>query len=402
MSATKRKQRENEDTSQTKINSYFVSKGDKVDETINKTTVKDKSSKSKSTTTKSTTNNKQVKEVKKKKKVEEEEVIKKKRKKMSTESIIEEECNKFKEDWPEWRKHLYEHGWAVVPKVVAVEQCEQYRSKFWDWLEGFKTGIKRNSSSSWTNANWPSQIHGIFQHYALGQEQFVWDIRSEQAIIDVFTQVYNTDQLLVSFDGGNLSRPGHSSKPWAHFDQGSSKMGFRCIQGFLNLMDCQDTDGGLVVYDKSHLVHDKFFTESGIDSHGDWYKFDEQPETLPIFKNCKMVKVNCNVGDVVLWDSRTIHYAVHPTSRSCRMVVYVSYQPASLISEADLRKKQQCFYEKRMTSHWASENIKMFPKNPRTYGDKELLDRFKYDEETLPVLTPRARLLAGLDAYPEV
>eukprot|EP01133_Synstelium_polycarpum_P013335 gene13335-15682_t len=312
---------------------------------------------------------------------------------------IDTSCNDYSEDWPEWRKHLHDHGWAVVPQVVAEERCDGYRAAFWKWIEDFKTGVKRDKPKTWTNDMWPANIHGIFQHYALGQQQFVWDIRTEQAIIDVFTQIYGTDELLVSFDGGNLSRPGHSSKPWPHFDQGSGKFGFRCIQGFLNLIDCQSEDGGLLVYDKSHLVHDAFFTETGINSHGDWYKFDEDPAKMPHFKDCKLVKVNCKVGDVVLWDSRTIHYASHPTSRSCRMVVYTSYQPASLITPADLEKKRNAFHQKRMTSHWASENIKLFPKAPRTYGNSAVIDNFAYDDTTLPELTPRGRQLAGLDPY---
>ncbi|EFA76484.1 hypothetical protein PPL_10250 [Heterostelium album PN500] len=291
-------------------------------------------------------------------------------------STLEKSCNTLKDDWPQWRKDLYHKGWAVVPNVVPTDRCATYSSAFWDWMENFNTGVKRDDSSTWVNSNWPGNIHGIFQHYAFGQNQFVWDIRVEQPIIDVFTKIYNTDKL------------------------GSNKFGFRCVQGFLNLNHCQDNDGGLIVYEGSHLVHDKYFRETGIDSKGDWWKFDDDPIKLSYFKDCKKVKVNCNIGDIVLWDSRTIHYACAPTTpERCRMVVYVSYQPASLISDSDLKKKVKCFKEKRMTSHWASENIKMFPKNPRTYGNNAIIDRFKYDEKKLPVLTNRAKQLAGLIPY---
>ncbi|GAM23586.1 hypothetical protein SAMD00019534_067610, partial [Acytostelium subglobosum LB1] len=311
-----------------------------------------------------------------------------------SESILEESCNTFREDWPQWRKDLYNNGWAIVRNVVPEERCEVYRSAFWKWLEDFGTGIDRNKRSTWTDEKWPSNIHGILQQYSFGQNQFVWDIRSEQPIIDIFTQIYNTDELLVSFDGGNLARPGQDlGRPWPHFDQGSEKFGFRCIQGFLNLMDCQQNDGGLIVYEKSHLQHDKYFTEQHINSHGDWYKFNDDPRKLNYFKDCKEIKVCCNVGDVVLWDSRTIHWACAPTAGKCRMVIYTSYQPASLITKEDLGKKQNAFYEKRMTSHWAAENIKLFPKAPRTHVN------FQFEEETLPTLTDRARKLAGLDAY---
>ncbi|EFA84659.1 hypothetical protein PPL_01649 [Heterostelium album PN500] len=317
-----------------------------------------------------------------------------------TKDNMESVCNTYRDDWPDWRKHLYHNGWAVVRDVIPTERCKVYSDSFWDWIENFNTGVKRNSKKSWETGSWPSSIHGILQNYAFGQNQFVWDIRSEQPIIDVFTQVYNTDQLLVSFDGGNLSKPvKKQDKDWYHFDQGSNKFGFRCVQGFLNLNDCQDNDGGLILYQGSHLKHDQYFTETGIDSKGDWYKFEVEPNELSYFKDCKKIKVNCNIGDIVLWDSRTIHYACAPTSDKCRMVVYVSYQPASLISEADLAKKINCFNEKRMTSHWAAENIKMFAKNPRTFGDSDVINKFRYDEGRLPTLTPRAQQLAGLVPY---
>ncbi|KAM9969430.1 hypothetical protein ACTFIR_001265 [Dictyostelium discoideum] len=313
-------------------------------------------------------------------------------------------CNEPKSDWPEWRQHLYDHGWAIVPKVVAKERCKEYLSRFWDWLEGFGSGLKRDRPSTWTSDNWPGNIHGIFQNYALGHQQFVWDVRQETDIMKIFEMIYQTPELLVSFDGGNLSRPTNAEpKSWAHFDQGSSKFGFRCIQGFLNLDVCQENDGGLIVYQDSHLQHDKYFAESAEQSQGDWYKFEKDPHTLKWFKDCKKIKVCCEPGDVVLWDSRTIHYACQPVKNAgngnCRAVVYVSYQPASLASEKVLAQKQQAFHSKRMTSHWAAENIKLFPRTPRTYGNEERVEKFRFDETTLPILNEFGRKLAGLDSY---
>jgi hypothetical protein len=40
---------------------------------------------------------------------------------------------------------------------------------------------------------------GLFNRYGCGHEQFAWDIRSEPALIDVFAQIWGTDELLVSF-----------------------------------------------------------------------------------------------------------------------------------------------------------------------------------------------------------
>ncbi|KYR02712.1 hypothetical protein DLAC_00175 [Tieghemostelium lacteum] len=331
-------------------------------------------------------------------------ITKKKLAKMDLYKTLELECNTYKEEWSGWRKHLYEHGWAIVPKVVTAECAEQYRQRFWDWLEGFNTGLKRNVPSTHKSENWPGNIHGIFQNYGFGHNQFVWDIRCEPAIINVFKEIYGTDQLLVSFDGGNMSRPTNiESKPWPHFDQAHDKFGFHCIQGFLNLEQCGDHDGGLIVYQDSHKQHQPYFEETGEVSTNDWYKFDVDPNTLKHFKQCKKIKVNCQPGDVVLWDSRTIHYACPPQKHKSdvnRTVVYVSYQPAYLALPSDIASKQNAFYNNRMTSHWAA-SVRLFPKTPRTYGNEDLVLKFPISEVNNAVLTDVGRKLAGLIPYEE-
>ncbi len=56
----------------------------------------------------------------------------------------------------------------------------------------------------------------------VGHTQFAWDIRAEQGLIDVFAQLWGTDELLCSFDGGNFSVPLPAEEvegggaPWPH------------------------------------------------------------------------------------------------------------------------------------------------------------------------------------------
>jgi ectoine hydroxylase-related dioxygenase (phytanoyl-CoA dioxygenase family) len=130
---------------------------------------------------------------------------------------------------------------------------------------------------------------------------------------------------------------------------------------------------------------------------GNWYRFSN--EQLNFFKDCKPVKVCCLRGDMVLFDSRCIHYASQPTSNNVRMVVYVSMSPASQATKADIEKKKKAFKEKRMTTHYAARNVILFPENPRTYGNQALIDNFKVDKTKLPELSERGRKLAGLDPW---
>lgn len=39
---------------------------------------------------------------------------------------------------------------------------------------------------------------GLFNRHGCGQEQWAWDMRSEPALIDVFSKIWGTEELLVS------------------------------------------------------------------------------------------------------------------------------------------------------------------------------------------------------------
>lgn len=47
----------------------------------------------------------------------------------------------------------------------------------------------------------------MYNRYAVNHEDFVWKIRTQPGIIKAFEQVWGTDDLIVSFDGLNVSLP---------------------------------------------------------------------------------------------------------------------------------------------------------------------------------------------------
>lgn len=85
---------------------------------------------------------------------------------------------------------------------------------------------------------------------------------SEPAIIDAFTKIWNTPELLVSFDGANLTLPHPDRQPnaaWPHVDQSPKRKGLQCVQGLLNLAPNGPRDGGLIVLKGSSLLNEAFF-----------------------------------------------------------------------------------------------------------------------------------------------
>ena len=98
--------------------------------------------------------------------------------------------------------------------------------------------------------------------YGLPHETFAWDIRTEPGVVGAFEKVYETKDLIVSFDAMNLSFPNRNdlkeNKPWPHQDQDRTRPGFRCLQGLVNLLPNGPDDGGLIVCKEAQLVSEEF------------------------------------------------------------------------------------------------------------------------------------------------
>jgi hypothetical protein len=50
--------------------------------------------------------------------------------------------------------------------------------------------------------------------------------------------------------------------------------------------------------------------------------------------------------DLILWDSRQIHYNKVPSSGNLRAVMYICYTPASFASQEDREKKASYFKQR--------------------------------------------------------
>lgn len=87
-------------------------------------------------------------------------------------------------------------------------------------------------------------------------------VPSEPAVIDAFAKIWDTTELLVSFDGANITLPHpdrQSNSAWPHVDQSPKRKGLQCVQGLLNLAPNGPRDGGLIVLKGSSLLNEAFF-----------------------------------------------------------------------------------------------------------------------------------------------
>ena len=106
---------------------------------------------------------------------------------------------------------LKNNGYTIIKNIFTKTECNNYIKDIWKFLENLGTGIKKKDKKTWLehpHGNWPSNIYGIIKHYQVGHSDFVWDIRQNPWVIRIFEDLWNDEDLLVSFDGIGITKPG--------------------------------------------------------------------------------------------------------------------------------------------------------------------------------------------------
>lgn len=235
----------------------------------------------------------------------------------------------------------------------------------------------------------------------------MWDARQEPGVIDAFAKIWGTDELLVSFDSLNVSFPGRKDRkprpPWPHVDQSPFKKGLHCVQGIINLSHAGKEDGSLMLLPKSNKFQEKFFdlqTDRSTWETKDWRRFSEKEMTWFADQGLTPIKVTAEPGDLILWDSRTVHWGGEPTDKSdvIRTVMYASYSPAKLATKEALDEKARVFRAHGATTHWAHDNIFLRPLKAHL-PDGSLDPRNRDEPLEAPEMTDRLLRLAGIKTY---
>lgn len=274
---------------------------------------------------------------------------------------------------PSWLQHLDEKGYVVVMKVAGADEVQRLRDLLWDFLEANtseESKWKREDPRTWTDKGFGEVGRcstGIINGAGVGHSEFLWAARTLPAVRTAFSKIWGTSSLLASFDGCNVFRPWDGQDPllannktmggWWHVDQGRSKIGSRhAVQGLVSLYDQDANTGGLCVMPASHSRHAEVCEDAS--NNGD---FVDVQHYLPGFREMPRKLVSCCAGDLVLWDSRTIHCNTpSPKSdrshqdgaRLLRAVAYVCMTPKALASEEVLAGRRDAYNWRTTTSHW--------------------------------------------------
>lgn len=252
--------------------------------------------------------------------------------------------------------------------ALSPERAQYYQQKAFAWLKSFDPTLDLDDPATWPTADLPRQTErNTYEHYSVVHEKFMWEARMEPGVVEAFSQLWGTDELLVSFDALNVTLPSLKPPraPWPHVDQAPRKRGMHCIQGIINLSHADDTnDGTLCVMDGSAALVEQFFDE--MTDPADWEArdnryFDAADMAWFTARGVRPVRVAAEPGDLILWDSRCIHWGGEPTaqSRTIRTVIYAAYAPAKLATPEALAEKRRVFEANGGTTHWPHTNIKL-------------------------------------------
>ena len=303
-------------------------------------------------------------------------------------------------------RYLEQHGYVVFSNVANSKQVQQSKALFWKFMQRFNAF--KDQPLTWDNI--PSNDYGIILQFGIGQSDFMWYVRTLPNVMKTFASVWDTKDLIVDFGGAVVLRPitnctakkWRTMESWYHVDQNAeSKPGLQTIQGSLILSNQTKANGGLVVIPSSWKDHDGLSRRANRHWNVNDYNnhFLLVPQKDPIFDQEKPLFVAAEPGDLVLWDSRTVHcntigekvralknlenvenveidIELDEASETCdvpdelqRLVALVSMAPRAFASDEVLKERRKGVYHDQTTTHWPH----LFAADdPAVYRDREL------------------------------
>jgi hypothetical protein len=244
---------------------------------------------------------------------------------------------------------LKQSGFQVIENVLTDEEIETGKKMFFDWYALQNVG---------------KLPHGIFKHHKVGHTAFAWYTRTRSKVKQVFSELWEQNDLIVSFDGSCYISEDENRKDtwWYHTDQAPNNSEFCCVQGLVSYTDNETTT--LKVMPGTHLQHSNYMKSRVINHSKNWQKIDQDV-------NFTEKVVSVKRGSLILWDSRTFHQNQYGKGEE-RLVQYVCYLPRIRATQSNLKKRKLYFQEGRTTSHWPTP-IRVNGLQPQTFGDKSKL-----------------------------
>jgi hypothetical protein len=229
----------------------------------------------------------------------------------------------------------------------------------------------------------------------------LWQIRSNPNIVELMSKLYdcNTNDLAVSFDTFgmryapelfklmNIKYDELNEPLEPHIDQRFELEEFEHYQGIYVITDSDtNDDAGIVIYPSTHKLHGRKLQELLKTRHNaDFIRYPK--DFFKIFPKSLGIKLNVKAGDLILWDSRTLHasisinelrnrdinsYSIYDVFKLNRIVSYLCYTRRDLIKEIDMPIRD--IYKKGYATNHMIRRPVIVPY--QTYIDKEFVNDY--------------------------
>jgi len=227
---------------------------------------------------------------------------------------------------------------------MTPSEVNTAKDLLWSDIQKFEPSVSRYELKTWGKL----KISQTGLSTSLAQTEGAWFVRGIPYIHRAFSEIWGTPDLLVSMDCLLLWRPWWHNPHWLprteglHLDQNPfSKPRKECVQGMVTLCGANSMVGGLQVVPKSHTDVSKAEFKSRyarFQRCGDWCVLRADD---PMQENAQLLITD--PGDLILWDSRTVHGGVVGDGRPdetaaaqvelARMAVTVAMTPRIRASE---------------------------------------------------------------------
>jgi len=206
-----------------------------------------------------------------------------------------------------WLQHLHERGYVVVAQALLQPEVSKAKEMLAEDLsEHVGKSFVLDEPASWRDAKIGKT--GLVSGSVV-QRAGSWYVRSRAGVKDAFSKIWKTPELIVSMDAILVWRPWWLDASWKpeteglHLDQNPfSKPNLECVQGMVPLLPVTESTGGLQVVPFSHTPEAKEALKQEYPRFkykGDWCRlFRDDPSSILLL---------CEAGDLILWDSRTVH-----------------------------------------------------------------------------------------------
>ena len=135
----------------------------------------------------------------------------------------------------EWKEHLDENGYVVLKDILQQQEKDAIFQTFLQEMKIVSPKLDFDNPETLVNKNTPIIFSkGIACFNGFGQSNFMWKLRLNNNIQNIFKHIHNTDELVTSLDGFSLFVSSkQKSNPWLHIDQNPSN-NIYSIQGSYN------------------------------------------------------------------------------------------------------------------------------------------------------------------------